>query len=85
MTVYQYVLTFRQCKSKLYITMAFHHDKLYDKSNEMHFLEFYSGNILYMFRIDKLYIFRRQFYCTCSLWYVSCIHVDFVCMICYTT
>ena len=53
-----------------------HRDKLYNKTNEMHFLEFYSDNILYMFRIGKLFIFRRQLYCTCSLWYVSCIHVD---------
>ena len=48
----------------------------YNKTNEMNFLEFYSLNILYMFRIGKLFIFRRQFSCTCSVWYVSCIHVD---------
>ena len=44
----------------------------------MHFHGFYYDNILCMFRIGKLVIFRRQFYCTCSLWYVilSCIHMD---------
>ena len=42
----------------------------------MYFLEFYPGNILYMFRIDKPFIFRSHFYCTCSLWYVLRIHVD---------
>ena len=35
------------------------HDKLYNKTNEMHFLEFYSDYILYMFRICKLFIFRK--------------------------
>ena len=35
----------------------------------MHFLEFYSENILYMFQIGKLFIFRRQFYCTCSCYH----------------
>ena len=54
------------------IILTVHHDKLYKKTNEMHFLEFYSDNILYMFRIGKLFIFRRQFYCTYILWYVSC-------------
>ena len=43
------------------------HNKIY----EMHFHEFYSDDIIYMFRIGKLFIFRRQFYCTCSLWYSS--------------
>ena len=57
------------------IILTVHHDKLYNKTKEMHFLEFYSDNILYMFRIAKLFIFRRQFYCTFSLWYVSCIYV----------
>jgi hypothetical protein len=42
----------------------------------MHFHEFYSDNILYMFRVGKLFIFRRQFYCKWSLWYVSFILVD---------
>ena len=31
------------------IVLTVHHDKLYNKTNEMHFLEFYSDNILYMF------------------------------------
>ena len=46
--------------------LAVHHDELYNKTNEMHFREFYSDKILYVFRIGKLFIFRRQFYCTCS-------------------
>ena len=58
------------------IILTMYHDNLYNKTNEMHFLEFYSDNILYMFQIGKLFIFRRQFYCTWTLWYVSCIHVD---------
>ena len=37
----------------------------------MNFLELYSDYILYMFRIGKLFIFRRRFYCTCSLWHVD--------------
>ena len=43
------------------IVLTVHHDKLYNKTNEMHCLEFYSDNILHMFRIGKLFIFRRQF------------------------
>ena len=54
------------------IVLIVHHDKLYNKTNEMYFLESYSDNIFYMFRIGKLFIFRKQFNCTCSLWYVSC-------------
>ena len=53
------------------IIMTVHHDKLYDKTNEMHFLKFYSDNILYKFRVGKVSICRRQFFCTCSLWYVQ--------------
>ena len=54
------------------IILTVHRDKLNYKTNEMHFFKFYFVNILYMFRIGKLFIFRKQFYCTCSLWYVSC-------------
>ena len=54
-----------------FIVMTVHRDKLCDKTKEMYFLEFCFDNILYMFRIGKLFIFRTQFYCTCSLWYVS--------------
>ena len=53
---------------KIWYDIDLHHDKLYNKTNEMHFLEFYSDNIFYVFRIGKLIIFRRQFYCTCSAW-----------------
>ena len=53
------------------IILTVYHDKLYNETNEMHFLEFYSDNIFYMFRIGKLFISRRQFYCACSLWYAS--------------
>jgi hypothetical protein len=44
---------------------------LNNKTNEIHFLECYSDYILYMFRTGKLFIFKRHFYSTCSLWYVS--------------
>ena len=64
-------------QNKFDIILKVHHTKLYNKT-EMNFLEFYSVNILYMFRIGKLFIFRRKFYCTCSLWCVSCIHVDWL-------
>ena len=37
-------------------------DKLYNRTNEMHFLSFIFDNILYMFRIVKLFIIRRQCY-----------------------
>ena len=40
------------------IVLTVYHDKLYNKTNEMHFIEFYSDNILYAFRIGKLFIFR---------------------------
>ena len=43
---------------------------LYNKTNEMHFRKFYSDNIHYILQRDKVFIFRRQFYRTCSLWYV---------------
>ena len=33
------------------IILAVHHDILYNKTNQMHFLEFYSDIILYMFRM----------------------------------
>jgi hypothetical protein len=45
------------------IILTVQHDKLYNKSNEIHFLEFYSENILYIFQIGKLFFVRRQFYC----------------------
>ena len=70
----QHVNAFSSCQNNTTAHMFWH--SLYNKTNEMHFLEFYSDNIIYMFRIGKLFIFRRQFYCTCSLWYVSCIHAD---------
>ena len=37
------------------IILTVHRDKLYNKSNEMHFLEFYSDNMFYMFRIGELF------------------------------
>jgi hypothetical protein len=48
------------------IILTVRRDKLYNKTNEMHFFEFYSVNTLYMFRIGKLFIFRMQFSCTYS-------------------
>jgi hypothetical protein len=53
-------------------TVRQHICNLYNKTNEMYFIDFNSDNILYMFRIGKLFIFRRNFYCTCSLWCVPC-------------
>ena len=35
---------------------------LHNRTNEMHFLSFIFNNILYMFRIGKLFIIRRQCY-----------------------
>ena len=35
------------------IVLTVYIDKLYNETNEMHFLEFYSVNILYMFRIGN--------------------------------
>ena len=61
------------------IILTVHHDKLHNKINEMNFLEFHSDNILYMFLKGKLFIFRRQFYCTVygtyhALMWTSCYH-----------
>ena len=50
------------------IMLTVHRDRWYNKTSEKPFLEFYSDYFLYMFRIAKLFIFRRQFYCTYSLW-----------------
>ena len=41
------------------IVLTVHRDKLYHRTNEMHFLSFIFDNNLYMFRIDKLFIIRR--------------------------
>ena len=41
----------------------------------MHLLEFYSGIILYMFRIRKLFIFRGQFTVhECMIRTINCIY-----------
>ena len=53
------------------IILTVHHDKLYSKTNRVHFHEFYCYDNLYIFLISKLFIFKGQFYCTYSLWYVS--------------
>ena len=42
------------------IVLTVHCDKLYNRTNEMHFLSVIFDSILCMFRINKLFIIRRQ-------------------------
>ena len=44
------------------IALTVHRDELYNRTNETYFLSFVFDNILYMFRIGKLFIIRRQYY-----------------------
>ena len=45
---------------KFDIALTAHHDKLYNRTKEMHFSCFIFDKIFYIFRIGKLFIIRRQ-------------------------
>ena len=46
----------------IWFVLTVHRYKLYNRTNEMHLLSFTFVNILYMFRIGKLFIISRQCY-----------------------
>ena len=52
----------RMLQQKFYIVLTVHRDKLYNITNEMHFLRFIFDAVFYMFRIGKLFVIRRQCY-----------------------
>ena len=54
--------SFEQKSNKFDIVLTVHGDKLCTRTNEMHFLNFIFDNILYMFRIGKLFIIRKYSY-----------------------